>query len=82
MSYMCAYVVVYVYVVGKANSYKVVLLAQLSAFLSTWDCQIFCLRTVSKKTYTYYLEITFEQKITNKTKFVVLKAKKSLNTIF
>ena len=31
-----------------------------------------------KKTYTYYLEITFEQKIINKTKFIVLKAKKKL----
>ena len=33
----------------KANSYNVVLLAQLSAFLSTRDCQIFCLCTVRKK---------------------------------
>ena len=49
--------------ISKANSYKVVLLAQLCAFLSTRDCQVFCLRTVSKKkTYTYCLEITFEQK--------------------
>ena len=54
------------------------LLAQLIAFLSTWDCQIFCLGTVSKKNYTYYLEITFEQKIINKTKFIVHKAKKNL----
>ena len=60
----------------KANSYKVVLLDQLSAFLSTRDCHIFCLRTVSNKTYTYYLEITFEQKIINKKKFIVLKTKK------
>ena len=29
-----------------------------------------------KKTYTYYLEITFEQKIINKTIFIVFKAKK------
>ena len=33
----------------KANSYKMVSLAQLIAFLSTRDCPIFCLRTVSKK---------------------------------
>ena len=32
-----------------------------------------------KKTYTYYLEITFEKKkIINKTKFIVLKPKKKL----
>ena len=31
---------------------------------------------MSKKNYTYYLEITFEQKIINKAKFIVLKAKK------
>ena len=31
-----------------------------------------------KKNYTYYIEITFEQKIINKTKFIALKAKKKL----
>ena len=36
----------------QANSYKVVFLAQLSDFLSTRDCQIFCLRIVKKKKLT------------------------------
>ena len=71
-------VIIFICLRNKANSYKVVLLAQLIDFLSTWDCQIFCLRTVSKKTCTYYLQITFEQKIINKTKFIILKAKKKL----
>ena len=31
-----------------------------------------------KNLHSYYLEITFEQKIINKTKFIVLKAKKEI----
>ena len=35
-----------------------------------------------QKTYTYYIEITFEQRAMYKKKFIVPKAKKSLKTIF
>ena len=46
----------------KANSYKVVLLAQLSAFMSTRDCQMFCIPTVSKKNFTPLISNTFLNK--------------------
>ena len=59
---------------SKVNSYSVVLTAHVSDFLST---KIFCLSTMNKNN-TFYPEITFEQKIIYKKKFIVVKAKKML----
>ena len=59
-----------------ANSYKVVLLAHVSAFFSTHKFQTYCLRTVSKKKLVHLLlRNNLEQKIIYK------KTKKSLESI-
>ena len=49
-------------------------------FLSTreFDNLVLFAYSEQNKTYTYYIEITFEQKIIKKKKFIVLKTKKNL----